>query len=302
MAAIGATSAAAQSLPAGVDSCLALIRQQSNSAEAAPPARAPPTEPPLLGDLCPDLAEAINDGPWGEAIAGVWADQLSTSAFRELTELVPKYERPSSGEVELQTGSLDESLAALKLEKPTAELSIWGKIQRWFDEQFGARGGDTRSWLQKWLEHLSPSERVVRYLVLVLGIALVVATVIVVVNELRVAGVLAGDVPEDERVHDLDDVARAPLARRPVLLLALVLARLRERGKGSLRDSLTHRELVGAAAGLSGEQSSAFAAVVGAAERVTFGDWRPEQNDVDGIVARGRTLLASFAADEGAKR
>jgi hypothetical protein len=162
---------------------------------------------------------------------------------------------------------------------------------------------------------LSPSERVVRYLVIVLGIALVVATVVVVVNELRAAGVLAGSVlrkyaplspaaPEgaDTRVADLDDVARAPLARRPVLLLALVLTRLRARGRAPLRDSLTHRELLGAAAGLSAEQSAAFAVVVGAAERVTFADWRPEERDVDGIVARGGALLASFAADERAER
>src|SRR5262249_45597702 len=154
-----------------------------------------------------------------------------------------------------------------------------------------------------------------RYLVLLLGVVLVAATAVVVVNELRVAGVLAGGVlgkytqlaqsaadSPDARPRDLADVASAPFARRPVLLLALVLDRLRARGRVPLRDRLTHRELLRAAAGLSAEQSAAFAAIVGAAERVTFADWRPEERDVEGLVATGRTLLASFPVDESAAR
>lgn len=307
MAVICAAHARAQSLPPGVEDCLAAIRQE-RSADAD-------AEPPVLGDLCPDLAAAIDEGPWGEGLAQSWANDLSPNAFLELTELVAVYERPAAGEgFTLRSESLDESIAALKLEKP-AGLGLWERIQRWFDEQFGSRGQETKGWLEKWLEHLSPSERVVRYLMVALGLLLVVATVLVVVNELRVAGVLAGDVvrkyaplervgPEtgQARPRDLDDVARAPLARRPVLLLALVLERLRARGRPPLRDSLTHRELLGAAAGLSAEQNTAFAAVVGAAERVTFGDWRPEERDVDAVVENGRTLLASFAAEEGATR
>ena len=315
LVALGAAPAFAQSLPPGVADCLAAIeRLQSAAADAAPEARPAPAEAPLLGDVCPELAEAIGDGPWGEALAGTSADRLGTAAFRHLTELVATYERPSAGELELHIDSLDDSLAALKLEMPAVELTIWERIQRWFDEQFGSRA-DSSGWLAKWLEHLSPSERVVRYLVIMLGIVLVVATVFVVVNELRVAGVLAGDAlrkysplapsasePAAARVPELDDIARAPLVRRPVLLLALVLERLRARGAAPLRDSLTHRELLGATAGMNGEQSAAFAVVVGAAERVTFGDWRPEEREVDGVLARGRALLASFASDEGVTR
>lgn len=307
VAAIGAAPVSAQSLPPGVEECVAQIRQQRLSDAEG--------DVPLLGDVCPELAAAIDESPWGEALSEVWADELSASAFLELTELVAVYERPATGDLALRSESLDESLAALQLEKPLTELTIWERIQRWFDEQFGSGSADARSWLDKWLEQLSPSERAVRYFVLVLGVVLVVATVVVVVNELRVAGLLAGGLLRKyaplepsareaaaARPRDLEDVARAPLARRPVLLLALVLERLRARGRPPLRASLTHRELLGAAADFSAEQSAAFAAVVGAAERVTFGGWRPEERDVEGIVASGRTLLESFAADEGALR
>ena len=184
----------------------------------------------------------------------------------------------------------------------------------WLDEHFGARGAVTPEWLAQWLKALSPSERFVRYFVIALGILLAAATALVVINELRVAGLLAGGVlrkyspltpsdaePRNSSAREWDDVARAPLARRPALLLAIVLDRLRERGRAP-RDSLTHRELLGAGTGFDAEQSAAFAAIVAAAERVTFGDWRPVESELDGVLARGRALLASFAMDVPRKR
>ena len=141
-----------------------------------------------------------------------------------------------------------------------------------------------------------------------LGIVLVAVTIAIVHNELRVAGVFRGGVlrkysPLDrssdtapEQRGDFDDVARAPLARRPVLLLALVLQRLRARGVLSSRDSLTHRELLHAAR-LSAPQSAAFGAVLDAAERLTFTDWRPAAQEVEPVVARGRELLSSLPTE-----
>jgi hypothetical protein len=90
---------------------------------------------------------------------------------------------------------------------------------------------------------------------------------------------------------------QAPLGRRPALLLALVLDRLRAGSRASLRDSLTHRELLGAAHSLSAEQSDAFRVVVDAAERATFGGWRPDASACEGLIDRGRVLLAALPAE-----
>jgi hypothetical protein len=75
------------------------------------------------------------------------------------------------------------------------------------------------------------------------------------------------------------------------------LDRLRAGSRAPLRDSLTHRELLGAAQGLSPEQSDAFGAVVTAAERATFGGWRPDESACDGLIERGRALLAALPTD-----
>ena len=316
LAAVGATSALAEALPPGVGDCLAKIdalraptagaAAQRNRAEA--PAR-------TLGDVCPDFAAALEDNSWGEALAGVSPDDLETSAFVELTKLVEGYERPPAEARQPSPPSaaaLDDALGELKLEKP-APLTIWQRIQQWYEEHFGASGDEARGWLEQWLQRFAPSDRLVSYFVIALGIVLVAVTVTIVFNELRVAGVLAGDVlrkysplapsapgSEPERARNFDDVTRAPLARRPVLLLALVLERLRARGATPLRDSLTHRELLGAAR-LSAQQSAAFGAVLDAAERVTFADWRPAEADVDPLLARGRELLSSLPAEAASK-
>jgi len=306
-----ATTSFSQTLPAGVDECLARIDQQRR---AEPPigglgaAGDEPAGPTLLGDACPELAAAIDEGAWGKALVDIRAEDLSTNAFEELARLVARYEQPPAPALQpLAIEALDPVLAALELREPDQELSVWDRIQRWYDENFGARETSAGRWIEDWLNNLSLPERFVRYLLIGLGTALVVATIAIVANELRIAGVLAGgalrkysplagrESENDARVRDFDDVARAPLKRRPALLLLLVLDRLRARAAVPLRDSLTHRELVSAAGDLSVEQSDALRAVAGAAERVTFGDWQPAERDVDEVVARGRALVASLA-------
>jgi hypothetical protein len=311
-AALGASPTRAGPLPPGADECVAKIEAlRTPAAEAAvEQSRGPPT----LGEVCPDVAAALAENPWGAALAGVSPDDLETSAFVDLTTLVAGYERPPAGSerpAPPSAAALDDALAELKLEKPAA-LTIWQRIQQWYEERFGASSDQARGWLETLLQRFAPSEKFVSYFVIVLGILLVAVTIAIVHNELRVAGVLgrgmrkysplAPSATDSEPAHarDFDDVARAPLARRPVLLLALVLERLRARGGLPLRDSLTHRELLGAAR-LSAPQNAAFGTVLDAAERVTFADWQPAERDVEPVLSRGRELLASLSAEVAPK-
>jgi hypothetical protein len=297
-----AASGGAQPLPDGVGECLVRIEQQRAAGEPDDDE----VGPRRLGDACPELADAIDAGAWGEGLVDVSAAGLSTAAFAELARLVASYEQAPPAGAQISAGSLDDALAALELREPEAQESLWQRVRKWLDERLGSRDGAAGRWIDDWLGNLSVPERVVRYLLIVLGAALVLATAAVIVNELRIAGVLAGGAlrkyapraargADDEvRARTFDDVARAPLARRPALLLMLVLERLRARAKAPLRDSLTHRELVAAAEGLNAEQSDALRAVAGAAERATFGEWRPEEHAVEDVVARGRALVASL--------
>ncbi len=314
LAVVGACSALAQSLPPGVDDCLAKIDALRTPAAAGQQSRVAASAP-TLADVCPDFAAALADNSWGEALAGISPDELETGAFVELAKLAERYQRPSAdgrGSSLPSAAALDAALAELKLEKP-APLTVWQRIEQWYDEHFGASGDETRGWLEQWLHRFAPSDKWVSYFVILLGVALVAVTIAIVFNELRVAGVLAGGVlrkyaplapsaagSEPERARNFDDVSRAPLARRPVVLLALVLERLRARGVPALRDSLTHRELLGAAR-LSAQESAAFGAVLDAAERVTFADWRPAEAEVEPVLLRGRELLSSLSVEAASK-
>jgi hypothetical protein len=313
--ALAAASASAQPLPSGAHDCLARIEQaRVSDATAAAEPKAAPAAVPVLRDLCPEFAVALGESAWNDAFVGVYADELRANAFVELTKLLASYERAAANQRGPRAAELDGVLAELTLDEPTATPTLWERIRIWVDEHFGGRNAVTPEWLSKWLEELSPSERVVRYLVIALGMLLAAATMAIVLNELRVAGVLAGGVlrkyspltapdaePCESAARNWDDIARATLARRPALLLAIVLDRLRQRGRAP-RDSLTHRELLRVGTGFDAEQSAAFAAIVAAAERVTFGDWRPVDGELDGVLARGRALLESFATDVPRKR
>lgn len=314
-AALAAAAAYAQSLPPGADACLARIEQlRAAGAAVADQPNAAPAAVPLLGNVCPDFAATLAQSPWGDALVGASPDELPTRSFVLLTKLVAGYGRPTANRQELRTTELDDVLAELKLDEPTVAPTLWERVRMWLDEHVGGGNDVTPEWLAKWLKQLSPSERGVRYLVAALGILLVLATAAIVLNELRVTGLFGRGVlrkysplgpsapePGETSARDWHDVVRAPLARRPALLLAIVLETLRKRGRAP-RDSLTHRELLRATTGLDAEQGAAFEAIVRAAERITFGDWRPVEHELDGVLARGRALLASFAKDQPKSR
>jgi hypothetical protein len=96
----------------------------------------------------------------------------------------------------------------------------------------------------------------------------------------------------------MHDVRRAPLARRPGLLFALLVAQLRRRSAAAIGDSLTHRELLGVAGTLGAAEGETFRTVVEAAERATFGGWRPAEAEMESLLARGEMLLERWAAAE----
>jgi hypothetical protein len=309
LAAMSAGPVSAQRLPEGVAECLSRmaiqLEQDLDERRGA--------NEPRAGETCPDVAEAIDSGAWGRALVGAGARDLTATSLAALASLAASYERPGNAGVDLATAGLDEALKELELRESPENLSIWERVQKWFDEHFGTQGDEARSRLERWLEGLSVPERAVRFLVIALGFLIVAATAVIVWNELRVAGVLAGGVlrkyapltresaSAEVPPRRLEDVLHAPLGRRPALLLALVLDRLRASSKAPLRDSLTHRELLGVAHGLSAEQSDAFRLVVEAAERTTFGGWQPDAPACDGLVERGRSLLESLP-DEATAR
>ena len=307
-AAAGAAAlpAAAQWLPPGTAECVADIERAARAA-------AEDDEPLLLGDVCPQIAALINDAGWAETLLDADAMYVAAESFPAIAALAPAYDNPPAA-VNLSLEALDAALDDVAARIPPQQLSLWDRALQWLQERFGRRGNFDAGWLDEWLEGLTIPERWLRVVVIVLGVLLVIATALIVLNELRAAGVFArtqararfgvdGPALFDEapRALNLEDVQRAPLAQQPALLLALVLARLRR--KTAIADTLTHRELVAAGGRAVPEaQRSAFTTVVRAAERATFGDWQPRAQEIEPVMASGAAVLEQLSTDSDAGR
>ncbi len=305
LACVAAGAARTQSLPEGTAECLDRIEQRRLAGDNS-------AEPPLLGEVCPEIVDGINDGIWGEAIADIWAEDLSGSAFVTLTEVVEEYEATRAA-IDISADTLDAALAQTATLVPPLELSLWERAMQWLQERLGRApdedAGWFERWLGRWLDGFSVSERWLTIALILLGITLLIATALIAINELRATGIIgrraapptaaddgAAFGAELPRLRTIEDVRRAPLARQPVLLLALVLDRLRRRGP--IPQSATHRELL-TRADLGAEQRVAFAAVVGAAERATFGGWQPATHELAELLVGGESLVRALSAEDG---
>jgi hypothetical protein len=309
LACVATGTVCAQVLPAGTAECLERIDRQTLPTDGDRP------EPPLLGEVCPEIVDDINDGIWGQALARGLAEDLSGAAFVTLTDVVAEYDSARAA-IAISPATLDAALAETATLVPPTELSIWERAMQWLQERLGRAPDDGASgferWLAQWLEDFSVSERWLTVALALIGIVLVIATALIVVNELRAAGLLVRRTPrgaaaddgaalgaELPRVRTIDDLRRAPLSRQPALLLALVLELLRQRSP--IPHSATHRELL-ARTDLRTEQRATFATVVGAAERATFGGWQPAPTELTELLAGGESLIRDLSVEDGAPR
>jgi hypothetical protein len=264
--------------------------------------------PPSAAELCPAATRAIAASDWGRALYLRETDDLDPEDLVVLAELAASYESTGPAPSGIRVDTLDAVLAAMRTPEVPVEISLWERFFRWLDSVLGGEEEESSSWLEDWLSQLSIPERILRIVVIAVGVVFAVATLVLVINELRAAGVLRRRSTEAARgvsalsdgplVRSLADVRRAPLARQPGLLLVLVLDRLRRRVP--IAASRTHRDLLATAAALSPVQRAPFARVVAGAERATFGGWTPGAADVESLLSSGEELLEGLAGDEAA--
>jgi hypothetical protein len=295
--------ARAQDLPAGTAACRASIERQRYASTG----QGDRTEPKRLRELCPEILGPLDASVWGQALARGTAEDLTGEEFIALADLAARYAgAPAHGAI--ATAALDAALAEVQTPVPPPRLSLWERAMRWLGERFDRFATGRAGWLAKWLQGVSLPERWARDLLIGVAFLLAAATAFIVVNELKIAGtfrrrrrrepeppVAAAADDAFRRPRSLTEIRRAPLRAQPGLVLGLVIERLRARLP--LGESLTHRELLGAARSLDASQQRSLRTVATAAERVTYGDWQPETGDVETLLADGEALLASLAGE-----
>ncbi|MGH8262610.1 MAG: DUF4129 domain-containing protein [Steroidobacteraceae bacterium] len=268
--------------------------------------------PPGLATVCPDLVAAVAASEFGRLLPDDWDDVISTGRLNELRATLAASAPPAKATT-LAADSLHDILAKMEAEQQHTPPTLWQRFKNWLKSLFERQKhkGESESWIN-WLArhvHLSVTAgKIINYALLLL---LLGAAIAIVVVELRAAGILTSAGRETARRRaaaaiagrarlTLADVAAAPLAERPTLLVLLLIERCVATGRLRERSSLTHRELQRAARFEAPADRDAFSAVIHSAEAVRFAGQAPDEQALERAVREGQALLARLGPGAGA--
>jgi hypothetical protein len=255
---------------------------------------------------CPELVRQLESSEWLQWLPRGWRDAGNDLSVRGLDELATLIERERLRELTGRrpgTAKLHEVLEGLEGARPERGAR-WLRFQHWFEavfEQPAEEDGST--WLERMLRRATLSDVVIEALTF-LAVALVVAlALVIVVNELRVAGLFRrrrkrGPPVEVER-RAVPRVTRAELElaspqERAGLLLRLVFERLQQAGLLARAASLTVNEAQHLVALPDTADRARLAELAAAAEHARFAARPAEAGVLARALAAGAELLAKL--------
>lgn len=260
---------------------------------------------------CPDLPQALEQSPWAPWLPADWkrpGNHLNAQGLWELHDLLVRESTATSGTRVLHPERVPAVLE--RVMRPEREPDgWWARFKRWLRELLVSRPTEGDSWWRRLLGD-APIDRAMLRLITVLAIALlVVLAAAVVVNELRIAGLLerrpgltrrpgTGGTPGvGSELGELDGAA--PSAQ-PALLLGLIAARLVAQDRLPPARAFTVRELTQRAR-LTGEAERArLAELAAVSERLRYGAGGVGTPALTAALRGGRELLAALDAPAAA--
>jgi len=298
LAAAAVPCAQARDALATIDDCVARLDSELDVGYARIAAR------------CPDLTAALRDSPFAAWLPADWQrpdNQLSSTG---LSELRAQLARESGPALPVRAAPrIERVAAALAAVKPSegAAASRWQRFRDWLRRVLSARPQANEGWLSRWLAGVRLSTSTTQLLTWS-SLAVVVALAAgIVLNELRIAGVLRGrdarrrrravEAPRPGAAAALEEIDGVPAEQQPGLLLELVAARLAALDRLPPARALTAREL-GQQARLPEESGRALLVELAAVcERVRFSGERVGAASLAAALRGGRLLLASLDAE-----
>ena len=253
---------------------------------------------------CPQLARSLERSDWAQWLPSGWKEarnELSAGSLAELRLLVSRELEERGGVRAPRVNRLNAVLAGLG---PAAKerSSLWSRFRAWLRTVVERNSrSDNRSWLDKMIQRNGRSQTVIDLLTYgALGLIVVLAGVIVV-NEMRAAGLLqartraaAGEAPLGAaRISRLSwrDVEHAATAEKPRLLLELVIAKLAELKRIPPAGALTVRELARHVELADAADRERLTDIAFTAERARYSAASLPAETVGQTMQRGRELL-----------
>jgi hypothetical protein len=259
---------------------------------------------------CPDLAPSLAASSAAASLPAGWnqsGNQLSADGLAELRTLLTRGLTSAVPLHPLRLERVGPLLAQLARDGP-AHGGWWTRFKSWLRGLFTPRPEPQadRGWLRWLFGEEGLSQGVLQGIVWA-ALAVVIALAgAIIVNELRVAGVLrplrlrpasgsrVGAVTMANATSQ--DVERAAPLQQPRLLLELIAARLAEQERLPPARALTVQELARAARLPDAADRARLQALGAACERVRFSDREIPPQALAGALAQGRELLAALLA------
>jgi hypothetical protein len=260
---------------------------------------------------CPDLMPALASAPWRDLLPLSMRErreEITAESLRALAELVRQSRAGASRRDAPTRDHLEPVLANLD-DKGEQAVTRWERFKRWLKDKLENRkDDDDAGWLDKFARQFKTSEGVAQFITYT-GYALVgVLVALVIWSEVRAAGFLGGvrrvsarqnPAAEWRRRLLLVDVAKAPLAERPGMLLRLLGEALTRAQRLPAAEGLTASAIARRARLDSADEREALRAVGATAEAVRFAAASPPDADIEGTVVAAKALLENFARQGG---
>ena len=267
---------------------------------------------------CPDLTAALEHSPWTAWLPADWKEprnQLSASGLRALRDtLVRESSTQPEGAAAAGTRTLHPERVRAVLERvmrpERAEEGWWARFKRWLREVLTAPPREDSHWWRRLLGGVSADRAMLR---VVAGLAialLVILAIAVVMNELRVAGLLRRRPGPPELAAagraarggpSLSDVDGVEPGAQPALLLELISARLAALDRLPPARAFTVRELTRRAVLVDERARARLADLAAVSERVRYGAGAVAAPVLEGALRGGRELLATLETPAAAE-
>ena len=295
-----ATAPAAWSQAVGQDerSALEVIEQCSESADEETIGLT------ALEEECPGVTRALEQSGYLSLLSTASRDELDSYDLSDLLLVDSWYDdvAPVDRDVDVATlGPILDSLRAQESERPPGWFE---RFKRWLRSMLEPQGGGSSdNWLSRWLQGKKIPDLVAAATIYVALAMLLGLTILVIVNELRAAGLFrrrqtqpdefaGGSVAAaGDAAADFDSLA---VDRKASMLLRMLVATLMRSGRLRTERSLTHRELCARARFDDARQRESFQRVAALAERTVYGSSEVPAEEVEPIVAAARDLDAQL--------
>ena len=298
LAAAGLPGASARDALGAIDACLAQLDRDLDVGYQRIAAR------------CPELTPSLVQSQWAAWLPRDWnqpENLLSAEGLTELRTLLTR-ELASAPQGRAPRVARVAAVLATLTQPDRPHAGWWARFRQWLREALAPppQRADP-GWLRRMIADSAVSQAVLEGILWGALVLVMVLAGAVVMNELRVAGVLTGWRAAPRRARTarrqatgvtLQDLEHASPYRRPAVLLELIAARLAEQDRLPPARALTVHELTRAAR-LPGESDrERLSELAAACERVRFSGREPAREALAAALSRGRELLAALEAPD----